>query len=60
MTASEYLSARKRLGSQAEVAARLGVARSTVERREKGKMPITHEAELAILALKKPIQPNVV
>lgn len=54
MTAPEYLTIRQHLGTQQGVAALLGVARSTVERREKGKMPITHEAELAILALGKP------
>lgn len=51
MNASDYLKARIKLGTQAQVAERLGVARSTVERREKGKMPITNEAALAIKAL---------
>jgi len=52
MTATDYKTARRNLGTQTEVAARLGVARSTVERRERGKMPITREASLAIRALK--------
>lgn len=53
MTPAEYRTARQERGSQEKVAALLGVARSTVERREKGKMPITREACLALLALPK-------
>jgi len=53
VTAAEYKTIRQRLGTQAEVAARLGVARSTVAHREGGGMPITTEAALAILALTK-------
>lgn len=53
VTACEYKTARQRLGTQAEVAARLGVARSTVAHREGGGMPSTTEAALAILALPK-------
>ena len=53
MTPAKYKHARKRLGTQSEVAARLGVARSTVAHRESGKMPITKEAALAMLALSK-------
>jgi len=51
MTGAEYKAARKRLGTQAEVALRLGVARSTVADRERGAMVITREAALAISAL---------
>ena len=51
MTSSQYKKARKRLGSQEAVAKLLGVARSTVERREAGKMVITKEAAIAIRAL---------
>ena len=51
MNAAEYKAARKRLGTQAEVALRLGVARSTVADRERGAMVITREAALAISAL---------
>ncbi len=53
MTGVEYKAARERLGTQAEIAARLGVACSTVAHREGGGMPITTEAALAILALPK-------
>ena len=52
MTSAEYKTARRNLGTQTKVAAMLGVARSTVERRERGKMPITQEASIAIRALK--------
>jgi DNA-binding XRE family transcriptional regulator len=51
VSAADYKANRKRLGTQAKVAAQLGVARSTVARREVGKMPITTEAALAILML---------
>ena len=51
MTPAAYKSARKKRGTQAEVAASLGVARSTVAHRENGKMTITKEAALAILGV---------
>lgn len=51
MTATEYKAARERLGTQAEVASRLGVARSTVADRERGDMVITTEAAGALLWL---------
>lgn len=51
MTPAEYKAARERLGTQAEVAARLGVARSTVADRERGDMVITTEAAFAMLWL---------
>lgn len=51
MTPETYKTLRKRLGTQAEVAALLGVARASVNRRENGKKPITREAALAIQAL---------
>jgi len=53
MTAAEYRAEREARGTQAGVAAVLDVARSTVERRESGKMPVTREAWLALLALPK-------
>lgn len=53
MTPTQYKTLRKRLGTQAEVAARLGVARSTVADRERGAMVITKEAALALKQLRK-------
>ena len=52
MTAADYKATRSRLGTQAEVAALLGLARGTVARRETGALPITTEAALAIDALR--------
>jgi DNA-binding XRE family transcriptional regulator len=54
MTAPEYKATRKRLGTQAEVAAMLGVNRVTVAKRENGTMTITNEAVLAIQSLRRP------
>jgi len=51
MTPADYKDTRSRLGTQAEVAALLGVARGTVGRRETGALPITTEAALALDAL---------
>ncbi len=51
MTVAEYKATRQRLGTQAEVAAWLGVARSTVADRERGIMKITTEAALSLAAL---------
>ena len=55
MTPDEYKATREKLGlTQAGLAARLGVTRGTINRRENGdpKAPITEEAALAIRALK--------
>lgn len=54
MTAAEYKATREHLGTQAEVAAMLGVNRVTVAKRENGTMTITNEAVLAIQSLRKP------
>jgi len=54
MTAPEYKAAREHLGTQAEVAAMLGVNRVTVAKRENGTMTITNEAVLAIQSLRRP------
>ena len=54
MTATEYKATRERLGTQAEVAALLGVNRVTVAKRENGTMTITNEAVLAIQSLRRP------
>lgn len=53
MTSAEYKAARERLGTQAEVASLLGINRVTVAKREGGAL-VTREAELAILALRRP------
>jgi DNA-binding XRE family transcriptional regulator len=54
MTPEEYKATRERLGTQAEVAAMLGVNRVTVAKRENGTMTITNEAVLAIQSLRRP------
>ena len=54
MNPEEYKTARKRLGTQAEVASLLGVNRVTVAKRESGTMTITNEAVLAIQSLRRP------
>ncbi len=51
MTPEQYKSTRQRLGTQAKVAAMLGVSRECVSRRETGKDPLTKEAQLAIKAI---------
>ena len=51
MTADEYKSERQKRGTQEQVAALLGLTRSTIIRREKGRLPITTEAALSIQAL---------
>ena len=53
LTATEYQTARQQRGTQAAVAARLGVSRVTVAKRETGAMVITTEAALALRALPK-------
>jgi DNA-binding XRE family transcriptional regulator len=53
VTAAAYKSARERLGTQAEVAARLGLHRVTIAKREAGTIPITTEAAIAIRAIPK-------
>jgi len=52
MTAPRYRTLRLLLGTQADVAARLGLHRVTIARREAGTLPVTAEAALAIRALK--------
>ncbi len=54
MTATKYKATRERLGTQAEVAAMLGVNRVTVAKRENGTMTITNESVLAIQSLRRP------
>jgi DNA-binding XRE family transcriptional regulator len=53
MSPEEYKATREKLAlTQGGLAARLGVTRKTVNARENGQTPITHEAALAIRALK--------
>jgi len=51
MTAATYKANRERLGTQAEVAALLGVTRGTIAKRETGAVEINREAELALAML---------
>ena len=54
MSPAEYKATRERIGTQAEVAAFLGVNRVTVAKRENGTLTITNEAVLAIQSLRRP------
>jgi transcriptional regulator with XRE-family HTH domain len=49
--AQAYRVQREQVGSQGEVAELLGITRETLNRREKGKAPISGEAILAMHAL---------
>jgi DNA-binding transcriptional regulator YiaG len=51
MGRTEYRAIRKSLGSQKQVAERLGVHYHTIQRREGGKIRISREAHLAMLGL---------
>lgn len=51
MSPEEYKELRKALGRQKEVAAWLGVSRTTLAHRESGSNPITMEASLAMCYL---------
>ena len=55
MTAPRYRTLRLLCGTQGEVAAKLGVHRVTVAKREAGTLAISDEAGLAILALRNQI-----
>ena len=52
MSPATYKAVRKRIGTQAKVAAMLELDPMTISRRERGELPITREAALAIAALK--------
>lgn len=53
MSTAQYKAKRDQLGlTQAGLASLLGVTRETVNRRESGEQPITHEAALAISSLR--------
>ena len=51
LTSSEYHKVRESLGSQRDIAERLGVDIRTVQRREAGEIIITFEATRALLCL---------
>ena len=53
MNAHDYKNERELRGTQLSVAAQLQVSRITIARRETGALPISREAELAILSLPK-------
>lgn len=53
MRPEDYKAARKLRGTQQEVAAQLGVHQVTVARRETGALPISTEAEMALLSIPK-------
>jgi len=61
VTPEAYRIERERRGTQASVAALLRVDPQTISRRERGEIPITHEAGLALLSLpkkrKRPLRP---
>ena len=48
MCSEEYRALRISIGSQAKVAAALGLNITTIQRREAGKRKISHEAEIAM------------
>ena len=48
-----YKAEREKRGTQAAVAALLRVDPQTISRRERGEIPITHEAALALISLPK-------
>ena len=51
MTSRIYKLERRRRGSAAEVAAKLGVHKASLDKRERAGCPISKEAALALLAL---------
>ena len=51
MTSRLYKLERRRRGTAAEVAAKLGVHKASLDKRERGGCPISKEAALALLAL---------
>lgn len=51
MTPADYKSERELRGTQLTVAAQLQISRITIARRETGALPISREAELALLSI---------
>lgn len=58
MTPAQYKTERTKRGSQRQVAALLGVHPNTVARRERGELPVTQEAILALTSLPIPRKRN--
>lgn len=58
MTATQYRTARRARGTVQDVAPKIGVHITTLQRRERGDIPITKEAELVLLSL--PLLPEPV
>lgn len=52
MSPDQYQTERARRGTQSSVAALLGVDPQTISRRERGEIPITREAALALMSLR--------
>jgi transcriptional regulator with XRE-family HTH domain len=53
MNPEQYKAEREKRGTQEEVAAKLGVSRVTLARRETGTRPVSRECFLALLSLPK-------
>ena len=53
MNPEDYKAEREKRGTQAAVAALLRVGPQTISPRERGEIPITHEAALALISLPK-------
>lgn len=53
MNPEQYKAEREKRGTQAEVAAKLGVSRITLARRETGTRPVSKECFLALLSLRR-------
>lgn len=58
MTPTEYQRARQLRGTQSSVAALLGIDPQTISRRERGEIPVTREAAMALASLRKPRKKN--
>ena len=59
MTAKQYQLARRKRGSKEEVACKLGVHITAIDRRERGDIVVTQEAEMALLSLPELDKPVV-
>ena len=54
ITPTKYRKLRQSIGTQTQVAEKLGISRSAIARRESGQFPITVEAWLALNVCAKP------